>query len=204
MADVAIPPEHWRELRRSANCFIPKLILASAATSAGFSNTALYRAGQQKGLSKFSLHIVGNVLSRKAVTHEKAEQFLEAYAAMAPEILKAHGPIGDGDIVAAFFGIPGLSDLMKEARLSEEELAAASGVSLFAVKHVLRSRRATGGIALALHSALVSNGAKCPPLTEFAASSHLEGVAKKAVEGIPFSLNDLLLPLPNPSPDPWS
>jgi len=203
MADVAIPPEHWRELRRSANCFIPKLILASADVSRGFSNTELYRAGQSKGLTKFSLHIVGNVLSRKSVTHEKAEQLIDAYAGMSSEIRTAHGKIDDADIVAAFFGIPGLRDYLADAKLTEEELAKASGVSLSAVKHVLRDRRATGGIAVALHKALNSCVPKFPALVEFATSSHIESVAKNAVEGIPFSLSDLLLPLPPLTPNPW-
>jgi len=204
MADVALPPEHWRELRRSANCFIPKLILASADVSRGFNNTELYRAGQSKGLTKFSLHIVGNVLSRKAVTHEKAEQLIEAYAGMSADIQSAHGKIEDSDIVAAFFGIPGLRDYLADAKLTEEELAKASGVSLSAVKHVLRDRRATGGIAGALHKAFSSNNAKFPSLAEFATSSHIESVAKNAVEGIPFGLTDLLLPLPSLKPNPWS
>lgn len=203
MADVAIPAEHWHVLRRSANCFIPKLVQAATSTSRGFKNTVLHQAGLTKGLSGFSLHVVGNVLGRKAVTHEKAQQFLDAYTMMPQEIRDEHGEILEHDIVAAFLGIPGIKDHMLDAKLGVEELANASGVSATAIQYAMRGRRVTGGIAGALHAALIGHGAKCPALAEFASSNPVETIGKKAVDGAPFGLRDLLLPSPIVPPASW-
>jgi hypothetical protein len=203
MADIAIPAEHWHVLRRSANCFIPKLVQA-ATSNRGFKNTVLHQAGLSKGLTGFSLHVVGNVLARKAVTHEKAEQFLDAYTAMPVEILEEHGGLLDHDIVGAFLGIQGFQDYLSDTKLGEDVLSSESGVSQSAIQYVKRRRRVTGGIAGALHATLLAHGAKCPALSEFATSDPLDSIAKKAVDGAPFGLKDLLLPAPIRTPSSWS
>lgn len=203
MADIAIPAEHWHVLRRSANCFVPKLVQAAASTTRGFKNTVLHQAGLQKGLSGYSLHVVGTVLSRKAVTHEKAEQFLEAYTAMPSEIRDEHGELLVQDVVGAFLAMPGFKDYFLDSKLSQDDLAKESGISPTAIQYVMRGRRVTGGIAGALHKTLLDHGVKCPEVTTFATSNPLESIAKKAVDGAPFGLKDLLLPSPISFPSPW-
>ncbi|MGQ0661536.1 hypothetical protein [Sphingosinicella sp.] len=207
MADVAIPEQHWRSLRRSANCYIPKLVRASASQTHGFTNSELHRAGQAQRLDKeFSLHIIGNVMLLKAVTHGKAEQLLEAYLGLPEDLQAKHGPLSNSDIVAALFAVPRLQELMDGAKLSKEELAAQSSVSLGCIEHTLSGGRVTASIAGALRSALLSRNSKTGKtgtFQDFVTSRVSDTVGHKAVKGTPFGLDDLLLPLPSGAPEKW-
>lgn len=203
VADITIPKQHYLVLRRSANCFVPKIVSASAAIGNGFTNTDLYRAGQSTGQKSFSLHVVGTAMALKAVTHEKAERFVFAYSGLPEDTLREHGVVTVFDIVAAFLAVPLLPEKMDERGLTVEALVRKSGVSQAAIEHAVQEGRVTGGIAAALYKALYEGEASAPPLAEFATSDPTESVGKKAVKGAPFTLDDLLLPLPKSTPNPW-
>jgi hypothetical protein len=198
MTDVVVVSTHWRALRGSANCFVPKLVDASVSGD-GFTNADLHRAGQQEGIPEFSQHIVGKALKLEAVTHAKAGQFIRAYGRL--RTTSPHLPaILDTEIVAALFALPALSQIMTVARMDVAALAQASRVSPDALAHAVAGKRVTGGIAHALHTAL---GASAPPLGQFAVSDPSPRLASRAIASTPFTLEDLKLPLPAAAPFTW-
>ena len=196
MADVTIPENYWLMLKRSANCYVPRVV--QIASSGAFNNQLLHEAGKKIGLLGFSVQLVGKIMRLEAVTHSKAEQCVKAYEALCrdrPDLPKPKEII----VVAALFGVPTLKELMTKATLTVTSLSTASGVSTGAIDHALDKGRITGGMVTALQAAL---GA--PPLAQFCTSKPASSVGKPALpKDCPFTLSDLMLPLPSPNPAMW-
>jgi hypothetical protein len=199
MPDVKIPPNHWRQLKQSANCYVPDLIDASTHPDGGFNNAELHRAGNEAGFRGLSAQLIGRIMNLGSVSNDKAEQCLQYYGALRQS--KPHLPaIGNEKIVAAFFGIPGLADRMRAAQMDVEALSSTSGVSIEAINHALDQGRVSAGIVNALYMALrttstLSSFCSSRPVATFGATS----IAKIA----PFNMHDLHLPLPDPNPGEW-
>jgi hypothetical protein len=191
MADVDIPDENWRELRRTANAYVPAVISAQARNP-GFTNAQLHQAGLNAGLKQFSAHIVGAGLRREAITHQTAEKFLKAYDHLPEELTVANGAIGERNIICAFFALPQLKGLLDGIGMTVERLSKDSKVSPRAIAHAINQGRVTAGIVTAFHGVL-QNHDSTVAIREIATSSPLERVAPKKIQNTPFSLSDLLL-----------
>ena len=200
MADIVVPPRPWLVIRRSANCYLPDLVVSAADSTRGFSNSDLHRAAKASQ-QDFSLHIVGNVISLRAVTHAKAEQLLLAHGGLSD--LHRQQELSDKHIVGAFLQIPRLADAMGRRGIRTALLASESGVSEGAIDHALGGGRVTGGIAAALHGVLKTSDTLL--LKDFATSRIPANTPKASISisGTPFELEDLLLPLPEGAPRPW-
>ena len=198
MADVEVPANHWTALKRSANCYVPHIV-AAAGGSPGFTNTNLQKAAERIPLSGFSLQLVGKIIRLEAVTHKKAEECRQAYEMLAAE----RGDLPPSEemvIVSALFGMPRLAEFMKDAGADNHELARTSKVSESAIVHCLARGRATAGIVASLHSTL----ATALPLSEFCSSRPISSVGElSAGTKAPFTLSDLLLPIPDSAPKVW-
>ncbi len=203
MADVHIAADQWGKLRRSANCFLPKILIASVEDGTAFRHTEFHVAARRAGLKAFSLHLIGRTLSLHAITHDKADDFLIAYDEFSKVERQALPTLTSGDIVAALFGLPALAQLAADAGITESELAERSGVSERAIAHAMNNGRVTGGIAYAIHKVLSAKLENAPSLIRFAVSDPDDRFGGTTVEGQPFCVADLVLPLPPDLENPW-
>jgi hypothetical protein len=196
MADVTIPENHWLLLKRSANCYVPRVV--QIASNGAFNNQQLHEAGKKIGLQGFSVQLVGKIMRLEAVTHSKAEQCVKAYEALCEGRTDLPDPKGI-IVVAALFGLTSLTDQMAAATMDVATLAGASSVSEGAIEHALDKGRVTGGIVTALQTAL-----KVASLAQFCTSKPATSMGKPALpKDCPFTLNDLMVQLPSQNPAMW-
>ncbi|GLK85103.1 hypothetical protein GCM10017653_31730 [Ancylobacter defluvii] len=200
---------HWNILKSNTNCFLPNLvnILDREDIRSHYISESAIRAG----IKKISTRMIDGVRNFTAISYSKAQEIIFAYMkireeyAMIREEFSSLPIIYERDIVIAPFMLVNLSKYLEVANMTPAILAASSGVSRGAISHALENTkgvcgRVSGGIAHAIHNTLLP---LCPGLPALAVFADTSPFGIKHVPGTPFTLNDLLLPLPRPLPAEW-
>lgn len=205
MADVHINDVDWLNLENSALFFIPKLarlISLHQLTNIRIAETAKSASTDNGGsVSPLSQQIVADVARiRKPVTHSKAKNIIRSVAN-----LTGSNEISDADIVSAIFQIRDPKIVVGNCNTEDfnkfiADLSGKSDVSERAMHYAFEGGRITGAIISRIHGVLSENYGMSTPLNQFSSSSSGGGKRVPSARAIPFTHDDLLLPLPEDHP----